>query len=136
MSDDGLIRKGVLFVTFWLIVLKGQKKISSVNTSNISKTVDKVFEMLDATVERIEEENMVQVIIDNAANYKAIGQLLMGKRKGLFWTPCVAHCIDLIFKDFKKKLEVHQVTIVNGRRITSYIYLRTIIIFMLRHFTT
>ena len=59
----------------------------------------------------------------------------MGKRKGLFWTPCAAHCIDLILEDFEKKLEVHQVTIANGRRITSYIYSRTILISMLRHFT-
>ncbi|KAJ6966015.1 hypothetical protein NC652_003794 [Populus alba x Populus x berolinensis] len=59
----------------------------------------------------------------------------MGKRKGLFWTPCAAHCIDLILEDFEKKLEVHQVTIANGRRITSYIYTKTILISMLRHFT-
>ena len=113
---DGLIRKGVLFATFWLIVLKGQFFLSSVDTSNISKTADKVFEMLDAIVERIGEENVVQVVTDNAANYKAAGQLLMGKRKGLFWTRCAAHCIDLILEDFEKKLEVHKVTIANGRR--------------------
>jgi hypothetical protein len=39
--------------------------------------------MLDAIVERNGEENVVQVVTDNAANYKAAGQLLMGKRKGL-----------------------------------------------------
>jgi hypothetical protein len=100
----------------------------------MSKTTDKVFEMLDVIVERIGEENVVQVVTDNAVNYKATGQLLMEKRKSLFWTPCVAHCIDLILEDFKKKLEVHQVTIVKGRRIISYIYSRTILIFMLRHF--
>jgi hypothetical protein len=60
----------------------------------------------------------------------------MVKRKGLFWTPCATHCIDLILEDFEKKLEVHQVTIANGRRITSYIYSRIILISMLRHFTT
>ena len=84
---DGLIRKGVLFATFWLIVLKGQFFLSSVDTSNISKTDDKVFEMLDAIVERIGEENVVQVVTDNAANYKAAERLLIGKRKRLFWTP-------------------------------------------------
>eukprot|EP00258_Populus_trichocarpa_P030141 XP_024446160.1 uncharacterized protein LOC18107638 [Populus trichocarpa] len=74
----------------------------------MSKTADKVFEMLDAIVERIGEENVVQVVTDNAANYKAAGQLLMEKRKSLFWTPCAAHCIDLILEDFEKKLKVHQ----------------------------
>jgi len=108
--------------------------LSSVDTSNISNTVDKVFEMLDAIVERIEEENVVQVVTDNAANYKAEGQLLIEKRKSLFWTPYVAHYIDLILEDFENKLEVHQVTIAKGRRITSYIYSRIILISMLRHF--
>ena len=70
-------------------------------------------------MDRIGEENVVQVITDNAVNYKVAGQLLMGKRKGLFWTPCAAHCIDLILEDFEKKLEVHQVTIAKGRRITT-----------------
>ena len=91
--------------------------------------------MLDVVVERIGEENMVQVITDNAANYKAAGHLLKEKRKYLYWTPCATHCIDLILEDFEKKLEVHEVTIGKGRRIATYIYSKTILIFMLRHFT-
>ncbi|KAJ6965613.1 hypothetical protein NC652_003485 [Populus alba x Populus x berolinensis] len=79
---------------------------------------------------------MVQVITDNVANYKATRQFLMGKRKGLFWTTYVTFCIDLILKYFEKKLEVHLVTIVNERRITLYIFLRTILISMLIHFIT
>jgi hypothetical protein len=39
----------------------------------MSKTTDKVFEMLDVIVERIMEENIVKVVTDNAANYKATG---------------------------------------------------------------
>ncbi|KAF7841962.1 hypothetical protein G2W53_004260 [Senna tora] len=38
---------------------------------------DKVFEMLDEMVEKVGEENVVQVVTDNAANYKAAGQRLM-----------------------------------------------------------
>ena len=64
--------------------------LSSVDTSNMSKTADKVFKMLNAIMKRIGEENIVQVVTDNVANYKAGGQLLMEKRKSLFWTPCAA----------------------------------------------
>jgi len=101
----------------------------------MSKIADKVFKMLDAIMERIGEENVVQVMTNNAANYKAAGQLLMAKIKKLFWTPCATPCIDLILKDLEKKLEVHQVTIAKGRRVTSYIYSRTILISIPRHFT-
>ena len=59
----------------------------------------------------------------------------MEKRKYLYWTPCAAHCIDLILEDFEKKLEVHEVTIGKERRITMYIYSRIILISMLGHFT-
>jgi len=135
--SDGLIdkKKDVVFITFWLIVLKGQFVLSLVDTSNMSKTANKVFEMLDVIVKRIGEKNIVQVVTDNAANYKAAGQLLMEKRKSLFWTSCATHCIDLIVEDFEKKLEIHQVTIAKGRIITSYIYSIIILISMLRHFT-
>jgi len=81
---DRQIKKDVVFVTFWLIVLKGQFFLSSVDTSNMSKTADKIFEMLYAIVERIREENVVQVVIDNAANYKAAGQLLIKKKRVCF----------------------------------------------------
>jgi maleate cis-trans isomerase len=45
-------------------------------------------------VKRIEEEIFVQIITNNAANYKATRQLLMEKRKMMFWTPYAGHCID------------------------------------------
>jgi len=135
MSDRWNDKKRCSICNFLVNSPKGTIFLSSVDTSNIFKTTDKVFDMLNAIVERIGEENIVQAITNIVANYKARGELLMGKRKGLFWTPCVAHCIDLILKDFEKKLKVHQVTIAKGRRITSYIYPKSILISVLRHFT-
>jgi len=99
------------------------------------KTADKVFKMLDDVVEFVREENVVQVVTDNAANFKATGDLLMQKRERLYWTPCAAHCIDLIFKDFEKHLKVLEITIQKGRKITTYIYGRTQLISILKKFT-
>lgn len=48
-------------------------------------------------IEDIEEENMVQMIIDGALVYFIIGRMLEDKRKCLFWSPCAAWCLDLIF---------------------------------------
>ncbi|MCI13334.1 hypothetical protein A2U01_0034451, partial [Trifolium medium] len=47
----------------------------------------------------------------NAANYRAVGAMLMDKRKKLYWTPYAAHCIDLMLEDFEKKTIVHRETI-------------------------
>jgi len=54
-------------------------------------------------VEEIGEENVIQIVTDNGANYKAVRELLMQKRKKLYWTPCATHCIDLMLEDFEKK---------------------------------
>ena len=107
----------------------------SLDTSDISKTKEKVFKMLDDVVEEVGEENVVQVVTDNAANYKSAGKMLMEKRKNLYWTPCTAHCIDLILEDFEKKITVHDISIKKGRKITTYIYSRTMLISMLKKFT-
>ncbi|VFQ89725.1 unnamed protein product, partial [Cuscuta campestris] len=63
------------------------------------------------------------------------GTLLMEKQKRLYWTPCAAHCIDLMLEDFEKKIPIHGVTIPNGRKITTYIYSRPSLIPLLHHFT-
>ena len=68
---------------------------TSVDTTNISKTADYIFSLMDKVV----EENIVQVVTDNEASFKAAGRMLMEKRKHLFWSPCVAHCIDLMLED-------------------------------------
>ena len=48
------------------------------------------------------------------------GKLLM-KKYNMYWTPCAAHCIDLMFEDIGKRDSVVQL-IENGRKITNFIY--------------
>ena len=48
------------------------------------------------------------------------GKLLM-KKYNMYWTPCAAHCIDLMFEDIGKRDSVAQL-IGNGRKITNFIY--------------
>lgn len=67
----GMIRKGAWFAISWLIVLKELSNLYSLHTFDISKTANKVFEMLDEVVETVREKNVVQIITDNAANYKS-----------------------------------------------------------------
>ncbi|XP_058726393.1 uncharacterized protein LOC131597734 [Vicia villosa] len=135
MSDGWTDKKRRSICNFLVNSPKGTIFLYSLDTSDISKTTDKVFKMLDDVVNLVGEENVVQVVTDNAANYKAAGEMLMQTRKNLYWTPCAAHCIDLILEDFEKKLKVHQVTIKKGRKITTHIYGRTMLISMLKKHT-
>ena len=69
-----------------------------------------MFKYLDEVVEEIGEENVVQVITDNASNYVNAGTRLMEKRKRLWQTPCAIHCINLMLEDIGK-LNVHATTL-------------------------
>ncbi|KAG2324474.1 hypothetical protein Bca52824_007202 [Brassica carinata] len=39
---------------------------------------------------------MVHLVTDSAPNYKAAGRLLSEKFPTIAWSPCAAHCINLI----------------------------------------
>ncbi|KAH1148002.1 hypothetical protein GYH30_042913 [Glycine max] len=83
MSDGWTDKKRRSICNFLLNRPKGTVFLYLLDTSDISKTADKVLKMLDDVVDFVGEENVVQVITDNAANYKAVGELLMHKRENL-----------------------------------------------------
>ncbi|KAI5421405.1 hypothetical protein KIW84_045005 [Lathyrus oleraceus] len=70
--------------------------------------------MMDDIVEEVGEENIVQIVTDNVANYKLAEQMLMDKRNKLYWTPCAAHCIDIMLEYFEIKIPMHKEIIVSG----------------------
>ena len=67
------------------------------------------------------EQNVVQVIIDNASNYALAGKIHESKYRTIFWTPCVAHCIDLMLEDIDKAKWVNNI-VEHAKCITKYIY--------------
>ncbi|KAJ9543497.1 hypothetical protein OSB04_023204 [Centaurea solstitialis] len=69
-----------------------------IDASDCVKDAKKLFKLLDDVIEEVGEDIVVQVVTDTASAYKAAGTLLMKKRKHLYWTPCAAHCIDLILE--------------------------------------
>ena len=73
-----------------------------------------MFEHLDEVVEEIGQENVVQVIIDNASNYVNTRMRLMEKMRILWWTLCAAYCIDLMLENVGK-LNVHANTLLRVR---------------------
>ncbi|XP_074318448.1 uncharacterized protein LOC141655260 [Silene latifolia] len=135
MSDGWSDRQRRSICNFLVNSPKGTVFLSSIDTSNISKTADKVLEMLNVVVEKVGEENVVQIVTDNAANYKAAGERLMEKRQKLFWTPCAAHCIDQMLEDLDKKIKSHGVAITKARKVTTYVYSRTLVHTWMKEFT-
>nr|GEX01143.1 uncharacterized protein [Tanacetum cinerariifolium] len=50
-------------------------------------------------MDEVGEQNVIQVVTDNASNYVKAGKLLAAMRPQLYWTPCAARCIDLMLED-------------------------------------
>ena len=107
---------------------------TSIDTTNKSKTASYIFSLMDKVVEEVGESNVVQVVTDNEPSFKAAGKLLMEKRKHLFWTPCAAHCIDLMLEDIGKMSSVKH-TLDQAKKITSFIYNSQKLVNLMRTFT-
>ncbi|XP_060668111.1 uncharacterized protein LOC132799684 [Ziziphus jujuba] len=68
----------------------------------------------------IGKKNVVQIVTDNGSAFVKAGKKLMGDYN-LYWTPCVVHCIDLVFEDIGKNENV-AIVIKQAKAITTYIY--------------
>uniref|UniRef100_A0A2N9HC69 DUF659 domain-containing protein n=1 Tax=Fagus sylvatica TaxID=28930 RepID=A0A2N9HC69_FAGSY len=84
ISDGWTDKKRRSLCNFLVNSPKGTIFMYSIDTSDIYKTADKVFEMLDNVIEMVGEENVMQIVTDNASNYKKAGEMLMEKMKKLY----------------------------------------------------
>ncbi|KAH1221743.1 hypothetical protein GmHk_12G035088 [Glycine max] len=134
MSDAWTDRKQRCIINFLINSQAGTMFLKSVDGSDFVKTGEKLFELLDAIVEEVGEENFVQVVTDNGSNYVLAGKLLEEKRKHIYWTPCAAHCIDLMLEDIGK-LPLIRKTIRRAINLVGFIYAHSSTLSLLRNFT-
>ncbi|CAD6334361.1 unnamed protein product [Miscanthus lutarioriparius] len=78
-------------------------------------------ECVKEKIEDIVRDNVVQVVTDNGANYKAAGKILMDRIPTLFWSPCAAHCLDLMLEEIGN-LKAFKKPIARAKRVTNFIY--------------
>ncbi|XP_057437685.1 uncharacterized protein LOC130729857 [Lotus japonicus] len=108
--------------------------LKSVDVSDYVKTGEKLFELLDSIIDEVGEENVVQVITDNGSNYVSAGKMLEKKRPNLYWTPCAAHCIDLMLEDIGN-IPLIKKTIQRAISLVGFIYGHTSALSLLRYYT-
>ncbi|XP_074374716.1 uncharacterized protein LOC141715134 [Apium graveolens] len=121
MSDGWTDRRGRSLVNFLANSPEGTFFLGSVNASSESNDAQMLANLLESKIKEIGEKNVVQVVTDNGANYKLAGQILEIRMPTLFWTPCAAHCVDLMLEDIGK-IPAFKKTINQARRCTTFIY--------------
>ncbi|XP_077226378.1 uncharacterized protein LOC143865828 [Tasmannia lanceolata] len=98
--------------------------LKSVNASGVVKNAEALFAIFDEIVLEVGPKNVVQFITDSEPSYKAAGKKLEIKYTTFFWTPCAAHCLDLILEHLGKPdvFPLIGSTIDRARKITRFIY--------------
>ncbi|KAK4581650.1 hypothetical protein RGQ29_025008 [Quercus rubra] len=117
MSDGWTSRTNRTLINFLVNCPSGTMFVKSIDASSFMKTGEKTFELLDTFVEQIGEAN-----------------LLEAKRPNLYWTPCAAHCIDLILEDIGKIPRIAK-TLERVIQLTGYIYNHGGVLNMMREYT-
>ncbi|KAK2637508.1 hypothetical protein Ddye_032300 [Dipteronia dyeriana] len=73
--------------------------LKAVNCEGEVKDKHFIASLLTDSIREIGPQNVVQVIIDNAANCKAAELLVDAKFTHIFWTPCVVHTLNPALKN-------------------------------------
>jgi hypothetical protein len=76
--------------------------LKTVDVSDVSKTARLLYQLFREVFLYVGVENIVHMVTDNATNYVAAGKLLMEEFPSIFWSPCAAHCINLILQAIGK----------------------------------
>jgi hypothetical protein len=121
MSDGWTDRRGRHLINFLVNSPEGTYFLESVDASSEVHDAYMLADLLEKRIEEIGKDKVVQVVTDNGANYKAAGKLLMERIPSLFWSPCAAHCLDLMLEDIGKLKEFKK-PITRARRVTTFIY--------------
>ncbi|XP_050160310.1 uncharacterized protein LOC126633799 [Malus sylvestris] len=130
MSDG----KSRCLINFLVNSPQGTWFLKSIDASASIKNGDLLYGYLDDVIQEVGEENVVQVISDNASNYKNAGSKLMERKEKVWWTPCAAHCIDLMLEDISKMTWFDD-TLKRARCISKYLYGHQWVLALMRKYT-
>jgi hypothetical protein len=111
----------VISSTFLPTVQRGPFFLGSVDTSSEAANANMLADLLEQKINKVDKKNVVQVVTDNGANFKAAGRILMDRIPTLFWTPCTAHCLDLMLEDIGKVKDFNS-CINHAKKVTRFIY--------------
>eukprot|EP00258_Populus_trichocarpa_P032959 XP_024448978.1 uncharacterized protein LOC112326009 [Populus trichocarpa] len=134
MADGWTDQKRRTLINFLVYCPKGTVFLKTVDVSDVSKTARLLYQLFREIVLYVGVENIVHMVTDNAANYVVAGKLLMEEFPSIFWSPCAAHCINLILQ-YIGKLQSVCCVVEHASGITKYIYNHCYPLYLMRKFT-
>ncbi|KAF7808217.1 uncharacterized protein G2W53_034960 [Senna tora] len=99
MADGWSDQRQITLINFLVHCTAGVTFVKSVDASDLVKDAQMLFNLFSEVIEWVGPSNVVHIVTDNAANYVAAGRLVHDKYDHIFWSPCAAHCFNLLLKD-------------------------------------
>jgi hypothetical protein len=134
MANGWTYQKKRTLINFLVYCPKGIIFLKIVDVLDVSKTARLLHQLFREVVLYVGVENIVHVVTDNATNYVATGKLLMEEFSLIFWSPCAAHCINLILLNIGKLQSVCSI-VEHACGIIKYIYNNHYPLYLMRKFT-
>eukprot|EP01018_Ginkgo_biloba_P031482 Gb_30430 [translate_table: standard] len=94
--------------------------LKAIDTMDHKKTSEFIFKILEEAVLEVGEENVVQIVKDSASNCVGADKLITERFKITYWTPCAAHCPNLLLHDLGKLPWVNE-AIRRGKSISNFV---------------
>nr|XP_009620514.1 uncharacterized protein LOC104112332 [Nicotiana tomentosiformis] len=134
MMDKWTARNGKIIINVLVNSPKGSLFLESVDASDSSTDSTKMYSLFKSTIDSIGEENVVQVVTENASKNVKAGDLMSVGYPHIYWIPCAAHSINLIFGDIFKERPFSSI-FNQAIRVHSYIFQRPLLLNMMKKFT-
>jgi hypothetical protein len=83
----------------------GAMFLAAHDSSSIIASSQNISELLLKTINDVGPSNVIQVIIDNAANCKGAGKIIERAHPHIFWSGCLVHTLNLLMHDIVKHRE-------------------------------
>ncbi|KAI4299546.1 hypothetical protein L6164_032993 [Bauhinia variegata] len=132
--DQWSTETGRMLISFLAYCPEGTVFLKSVDASNIINTSEILYELISQAVEEVGVGHVLQVITPGEEQYAAAGRRLAETYPTLYWSPCAAHCIDLILEDFGN-LEWISAVIERARSITKFVYNHCVVLNMVKRYS-
>ncbi|XP_058097309.1 uncharacterized protein LOC131242586 [Magnolia sinica] len=118
---DGWTGPTKLSIINFMVYCRGQPVfLKSIDASARIKDHEYIYALLKGVIRDVESQNVVQVVTDNGSAFVKAGRKLM-RKFNIYWTPCAAHCIDLMLEEIGQRDSVRK-TIQDARKVTNFIY--------------
>ena len=112
------VRKNPL-INILAVNSRGAMFLYAENYSGVEKSRINIVELLLETIDKVGPSNVIQVVTDNATNCKLAGKEVEEVHPHIFWSPCVVHTLNLIFKDLAQTFDWFTDTYHKGKKLSS-----------------